>query len=125
MVGAHVRGARPPGAPAELDQVALFGGGLSGRVTGAVHYRIAGGGPSRHHLFDLEPKRAFAVRVTGGGGPAAPVDVVITPGAGPGTAVSSSEAGILAFEVQWHDRPGAAMNAGYFPRFFAPRANGS
>jgi hypothetical protein len=99
MVGAHVRGARPPGAPAELDQVALFGAALSGRVAGAVHYRIAGGGASRHHLFDLEPKRAFAVRVTGGGGPATPVDVIITPGAGPGTAVSSNDAGILAFEV--------------------------
>jgi hypothetical protein len=40
------------------------------------------------------------VRVSGGGSPATPMDVTLTPGGGSGTIISSIEAGILAFEVR-------------------------
>jgi hypothetical protein len=105
MVGAHVRPPRlrlaqpGPTSAAELDQVALFGAPVTGRVAAeaTVRYRVAATGTSRHHLFDLEPKHGYVVRaaaVPGG------VDVTVAPGGGPGTPISSSDAGVLAFEVR-------------------------
>jgi len=96
MTGAVIR-ARGP-APADRDQVVLFATSPTASLPSAavVSYRVDGGRPSRHHLFDLEAQHRFYVRAERSAGA-----VRLTVGQqGPGgAAVTSNDAGVLQFEL--------------------------
>jgi len=99
MLGAAIQ-ARGASA-ADRDRVVLFAMSPTATVpaVAVVGYRAGGARASRHHVFDLEPKRRYSVRVE----PAnamqnGPLTVTIT-SSGPGVAVMSNDAGVLQFDV--------------------------
>ena len=99
MTGAvvHQRGA----AAADRDHVVLFATSPTASLPSAaiVGYRVDGARASRHHLFDLEPRREFHVRVDRAPGDAGRVLVTIAQ-TGPGAAVASNDAGVLQFDLR-------------------------
>ena len=102
MTGAvvHARGA----TATDRDHVVLFATSPTASLPSAamVGYRVDGARPSRHHLFDLEARREFHVRVDRAAGDAGKL-----PGHGgaaypgePGATVASNEAGVLQFDLR-------------------------
>jgi hypothetical protein len=99
MTGAvvHQRGA----AATDRDHVVLFATSPTASLPSAaiVGYRVDGARPSRHHLFDLEARREFHVRVDRAPGDAGKVLVTVAQ-TGPGATVASNDAGVLQFDLR-------------------------
>ncbi len=114
MVGAHVRASSDPprtkaagddSASAVTERVALFGEAPTAMLpaSAVVRYRVILTGPSRHHLFDLEPGRTYLVRAAAVGEAPGAMEIVVSPASGapgaPGASIRSSEVGSLVFDI--------------------------
>ncbi len=102
MTGAVIR-ARGS-SPADRDHVVLFATSPTASLPSAavVRYRVDGAHPSRHHLFDLEARHPFYVRVERAAGTAGAAQLSVaqqSPGGAGGAAVTSNDAGVLQFEL--------------------------